>query len=144
MPTRFLGDIANSVEPGDSQLAGVAGAAMRRILERYPWWKMRPRVDPAWDYDQRIAPFAAGIPSALWLFYLPSYGIDRRFHGMMGKKVQIEPGAQYRAHFHNPRTGAAVEAGAVTPDADGMWPIPRKPSREDWVLALEDERTVAR
>jgi len=36
MPTRFLGDIANSVEPGDSQLAGVAGAAMRRILERYP------------------------------------------------------------------------------------------------------------
>ena len=36
MPTRFFGDVANSIEPGDSQLASVAGAALRRTLERYP------------------------------------------------------------------------------------------------------------
>ena len=36
MPTRFSGDVANSIEPGDSQLASVAGAALRRTLERYP------------------------------------------------------------------------------------------------------------
>ncbi len=36
MPTRFFGDVANSIEPGDSQLASVAGAALRRALERYP------------------------------------------------------------------------------------------------------------
>ena len=36
MPTRFFGDVANSIEPGDSQLAPVAGRALRRTLERYP------------------------------------------------------------------------------------------------------------
>ncbi|MFI5209576.1 MAG: pentapeptide repeat-containing protein [Gemmatimonadales bacterium] len=36
MPTRFFGDAANSIEPGDSQLAPVAGRALRRTLERYP------------------------------------------------------------------------------------------------------------
>jgi len=36
MPTRFSGDVANSVEAGDSQLAPIAGAALRRTLEGYP------------------------------------------------------------------------------------------------------------
>jgi uncharacterized protein YjbI with pentapeptide repeats len=36
MPTRFLGDVANSIQPGDSELAGVAGRAVRQTLERYP------------------------------------------------------------------------------------------------------------
>ena len=126
-----------------SQLAGSAHVGVgRRILERYPWSKMRPRVEPGWNYDERIAPFAAGIPGALWMFYLPSDGIDRRFHGMLGKSVRIEDDAHYRARFHNARTGAVVEAGPVTPDAQGMWPLPRKPSREDWVLAIEDERAL--
>jgi uncharacterized protein YjbI with pentapeptide repeats len=36
MPTRFSGEVANSVQPGDSRLAGVAGATIRQTLAAYP------------------------------------------------------------------------------------------------------------
>ena len=128
-----------------SQLAGSTHVGVgRRILERYPWWKFRPRVEPDWNSDERIAPLAAGISGAIWMFYLPSEGINSRFFGMLGKPVRIEPAARYRAKFINPRTGADVEMGPVEPGADGMWRMPRKPSREDWVMALEDERAPSR
>ncbi len=45
--------------------------------------------------------------------------------------------ARYRASFLNPRTGADLDAGPVTADAEGKLAVPRKPSREDWVLVLE-------
>jgi len=35
MPTRFYGELATSIQPGDSQLAAIAGRAVRRTLERY-------------------------------------------------------------------------------------------------------------
>jgi hypothetical protein len=128
-----------------SQLAGSAHVGVgRRILERYPWWKCRPRVEPDWNAEERMAPFATGIPGALWIFYLPSEGIARRFLGMLGMPVRIEPGAKYQAKFINPRTGADVEIGPVDPDAEGLWRHPRKPSREDWIMVLEDAQALAR
>ena len=127
-----------------SQLAGSAHVGVgNRILERYPWWRFRPRVEPDWNAEERIAPFAAGIPGALWLFYLPSEGIPSRYHGMLGKPVRVEPGAHYRATFVNPRTGAQLAVGPVEPNPDGTWRMPRKPSREDWVLVLADQRELA-
>jgi len=126
-----------------SQLLGSAHVGVgRRILERYPWWKFRPRVEPDWNFDERMSPFATGIPGAVWMFYFVSDGLPGRYHGMMGKPVRIEPGSQYRAKYINPRTGADVEVGPVKPDADGTWKIARKPSREDWVLVIEDEKKV--
>lgn len=35
MPTRFSGEVANSVQPGDNKLAGVAGATIRQTLAAY-------------------------------------------------------------------------------------------------------------
>jgi hypothetical protein len=124
-----------------AQLAGSTHVGVgRRILERYQWWKFQPRPEAEWDYRQRISPLAAGIPGQVWMFYLVSDGLPSLYHGMMGKPVRIEAGAQYRALFVNPRTGAEVEVGPVKPDADGAWRLPRKPSREDWVLVIEDQR----
>jgi hypothetical protein len=128
-----------------SQLLGSAHVGVgRHILERYPWWKFRPRVEPDWNFDERMSPFAAGIPGAVWMFYFVSDGLPGRYHGMMGKPVRIESGAQYRAKYINPRTGADVEVGPVKPDADGTWKVARKPSREDWVLVIEDEKKLAK
>jgi hypothetical protein len=124
-----------------SRLAGSAHVGVgRRIMERFPWWRFRPRVEPEWDAEERISPLAAGIPGEVWMFYLASEGIARKFHGMMGKPVRIEAGAKYRAKFISPRDGHDVEIGPVEPDAEGLWRHPRKPSRDDWVLVLEGQK----
>ena len=70
-------------------------------------------------------------------------------------RVAIERGACYRALFFNPRTGAEVRdyegrlhvpihLGPVEPDADGLWPVPPKPTMEDWVPVLEDPAGLAK
>ena len=121
-----------------SHLPGSAHVgAGKLLLERYEWWRFQPRREPEWDQSERIAPFAAGIPGVVWLIYLPSDGMERKFHSYMGKSFRVEPGARYRAVFLNPRTGAEVTVGPVQPGPDGAWRVPQKPSREDWVLALE-------
>jgi hypothetical protein len=121
-----------------AQWAGSAHVGVgKRILERYEWWRFQPKSEPQWDDSERVSPFAAGIPGVVWLIYLASDGIPRKFHGYMGKSFRVEPRARYHAKFINPRTGADVDVGPVQPGPDGTWPIPRKPSREDWLLALE-------
>lgn len=127
------------------QLAGSAHMGIgKRLLERYPWSRFQPRVEPNWNHEERISPFAAGIPGAVWVIYLTTDSIETKFWGLKGKSIQIEPGARYRAYFHNPRTGADKEVGPVEPDANNTWPIPRKPSREDWVLVVEDRGALSR
>jgi hypothetical protein len=90
-----------------------------------------------------MSPLAVGIPETVWLFYCASDGIARPFHGMKGKPIRIEPGANYHATFISPRDGHEVDAGPVEPDADGTWQMPKRPSRDDWVLVLADAKRLA-
>ncbi|MBP6963745.1 MAG: DUF4038 domain-containing protein [Armatimonadetes bacterium] len=99
----------------------------RRFLERYPWWLFEPRPDQ----------LAIGIPGKLKIFYLAGQWVDPKFAGVRDKRIEIEPDIQYRAYFFDPRTGADVAVGPVEPDADGTWPVPRKPTMDDWVLVLD-------
>jgi len=68
--------------------------------------------------------------------------------------IAIEPGARYEAYYLNPRNGGETresssfgatcyELGAVVSDENGFWAPPPKPSREDWVLVLEDKEALA-
>lgn len=109
----------------------------RGFLERYSWWLFEPRREPEVEKLER-PPFAVGIPGKTAVFYLAGQWADGRFTGVQGTRIRIEPGAQYRALFFNPRTGADVEVGPVKPDPDGFWPVPSKPTMDDWVLALEN------
>jgi len=118
--------------PGSAQV-GVG----KRLLERYSWWLFEPRHEPEVEKAGRVSAFAAGIPGTVWLFYLAATCMEPRFFGVQGMRIAIEPGARYRAVFLNPRTGAETEVGLVAPDADGRWPVPAKPTMEDWVLVLE-------
>lgn len=100
----------------------------RRFLERYAWWLFEPQPDR----------LAVVIPGKVKVFYLTGQWVDPRFVGMRDKRIEIEPGTRYRAYFFDPRTGADVIVGPVEPDADGTWPVPRKPTMDDWVLVLEN------
>lgn len=107
----------------------------RRLLERYPWWQFEPRQEPEAEKLGRQT-FGMGIPGKVALFYLAGQWVDQKFAGVQGTRIKIESGARYRAYFLNPRTGADLDAGEVTPDTDGLWPVPQKPSMDDWVLVL--------
>ncbi|NLF03046.1 MAG: DUF4038 domain-containing protein [Anaerolineales bacterium] len=109
----------------------------RRLLERYPWWQLEPLGGEVAGHPERISPFAARIPGKLWVIYLPGEAFEQRFLGLIGQEIAIEPGADYRAYFLNPRDGREIDLGRVQPGADGRWAIPVKPTREDMVLILE-------
>ena len=104
----------------------------RRFLERYPWCQFEPRREPDVEKLGRISSFAAGVPGEVWMFYLVGNWADQALVGVRGMSVQIE--AKFRAFFFNPRSGEEVEVGVVNP---GVWPIPARPTMEDWVLVLE-------
>ena len=125
--------------PGSAQVA-----LGRRFFERYPWHLFEPKREPEAEKVGRVSAFATGIAGAVRVYYLAATCMDQSFAGMQWLRVGIEPGAKYRALFFNPRTGAEIEVGPVTPDADGMWPVPGKPTMEDWVLAIQNDEALAR
>ena len=112
----------------------------KKLFERYDWPSFEPRVVPATEQHGRIAAFGVGAPGTAWLFYFTPVYLDAIFAGVQGLRISIEPGARYRAYFYNPRTGDDVEHGPVEPDPDGTWPVPARPTMEDWVLVLEAAR----
>ncbi len=105
----------------------------RRFLERYPWWLFEPVTVEGLSRSS----FGMGIPGKVAVFYLAGQWADPKFAGVQGQRIDIEPNARYRAYFFDPRTGKDVAIGPVEPDPDGLWPVPRKPSMDDWVLVLE-------
>ena len=120
----------------------------RKILERYPWWRFEQRREPAIETTDHVAPYAAGIPGVLALFYFPVNCMDEKLMGMQGGgwramlPLAIEPGAEYEAAYVDPRTGREVSIGRVAPDAEGCWTPPGKPSMEDWLLVLVDREKL--
>jgi hypothetical protein len=120
--------------PGSRQL-GLG----RRILERYRWWRFESRPDwiaPCASRETPLAPYAAGIPGEVRVFYLPNPPPPPGGPGRSTVKA-LEPGRAYRAAFVNPKTGAEVSLGEVRGDSRGDWPTPMRPVMHDWLLVLE-------
>lgn len=125
-------------------LAGSGQVALgRKFFERYPWQRFVPRHEPTVEQQGRKWAFATGIPGQVAVFYLAATCMEGDFRGVQGGKLQIEPGTHYQAYFFNPRTGEDRPVGPVTPDADSAWPVPSRPTMEDWVLVLEDREALA-
>jgi len=145
----LLGALASAPEAPGSSARGEPSEVRRTHPARFESYRSAPvegrgaqgqehRMSVVdWNPQERLSPFAAGIPGRVWVIYLTTDSLEGKFAGLKGKSIALEPGAQYRAYFHNPRTGADHAVGAVRPDAKGHWRIPQKPSREDWVLVLE-------
>lgn len=133
--------------PGSTQM-GIG----KRLLERYEWWRFEPRPEARYRENAEVYHFAVGIPSQVWLFYLPSPSFDRKFQWYAGETsgIRIEEGVRYRGTYFNPRTAEELGIGEITPDENGVWrpSFPTRgmgmapmPTGEDWVLILEAIRS---
>ena len=58
--------------------------------------------------------------------------------------TNIEPDASYSAYFFDPRDEKDVPIGPVKSGDNGEWQMPRTPTREDWVLVLENREALKR
>jgi hypothetical protein len=128
--------------PGSAQM-GVG----KRLLERYPWWEFSPHpewvAEPATASDP-VNSYVAGIPGAVRVIYMP--GLAWREQEVWPHYevtvTDIESDASYTAYFYSPRDGTDVPIGPVELGSAGEWHMPRTPTREDWVLVLENPKAL--
>ena len=114
--------------PGSRQI-GLGGCFIRR----FPWWEIRRH--PEWinassKENDPYGPIAVGIPNKLRIVYVPLCWDPPRVK-------QLEPGATYKASYHNPCTGDEIELGEAQGDAAGEWMPPIPPECHDWLLVMQ-------
>jgi hypothetical protein len=121
----------------------------KRLFERYDWQEFESHpewIDPHWNEQDRILPYAAGIPGKMRIFYFPSQAfLNPRARSYAAVHLRdLEEGVAYNAHFFNPRTGVDLESFSV-PAVGGAFQLPKAsfgpplPTQEDWVLVLDAE-----
>jgi hypothetical protein len=118
--------------PGSAQL-GIA----KRLFERYEWHRFQSHpdwVDPSADGKNVLAPYCAGIPGQVRIYYFPTPIAPWT---QLQLAAKLEQTVTYTAFFFDPKTGNQQHIGRVMPLADGTWRVPLPPIIQDWVLVLE-------
>jgi Protein of unknown function (DUF4038)/Domain of unknown function (DUF5060) len=120
--------------PGSGQMIH-----LKAFFTGIAWWELEPARDliSPFDYEpanpDRTWAFAAATPARrVVAAYLEAECPPVTLH-------DLRP-APYRARWFDPRTGAwqAIDGGA-RPSADGAWPAPPAPDRQDWALLLKTD-----
>jgi hypothetical protein len=111
----------------------------KHLLERYPWQQFEPHpewITPHQSPGNRIAPYAAGLPDGVRLFFIPSASIWAVWSGQATLN-DLAAGRTYRAAWFDPKTGREHAIGPVLADDQGAFTLPRPPIFQDWVIVLE-------
>ena len=111
----------------------------KRLLERYAWWEFEPHpdwVEPRHTPENRMLPYAAGIPGKVRIFYLPGPTIRYVNRGEV-TMTGLEADVHYRGFYFDVKAGKEYEAVALKGDAQGNCAMPKAPIMWDWVFVLE-------
>jgi len=107
---------------------------MRRFFEGMEWWKLTPRFGSRrWFLPAGGAAYC--VASDEKNAYVTYFYQKTRATGTL---LRLGSGA-YQAEWFNPRNGETVPIGAARPFL-GMYRIPRKPDKSDWVFTLVREK----
>ena len=120
--------------PGSSHLGN-----SKRLLERYAWWDFEPHpewVEPHHTLENRMLPYAAGIPGEVRVFYLPGPAVRYINRGEVVIKG-LEANVQYRGFYFDSKSGKDYEAVPLKGDAQGHCVMPKAPVIWDWVFIME-------
>jgi hypothetical protein len=127
MPTRYFWwfDGAN-LATGD-QLTH-----FKNFYTRLEWWKLTPRFDDrTWGafFNPSRSLLATDQQNTFVVFFFS----ESKFNGTL---KNLEAGARYIAHWFNPRDGQYTFIDSLEL-ASPTWPIPQRPTSEDWVLLVK-------
>ena len=107
------------------------GKHLRHFFESLDWWNLTPRFDDTEWSDLTGAYYSlATMENKVFVCYF--YNPDT----VTGKLKNMRPEKSYTAQWYDPRNGEYRRIGEITPDTNGVWEIPAKPSDEDWVLLI--------
>lgn len=131
--------------PGSGQL----GRA-KRLLERFRWWAFTSHpewIEPHADEEHPMAPYAAGIPHEVRVFFISSEAVWSVWSGKTQLR-ELEPDQPYNIYYVDPKTGREYEQTPVIPNEDGSYVLPKPPIFQDWIIVLaaattNDEHIVA-
>ncbi|MFC4948849.1 DUF4038 domain-containing protein [Pseudonocardia sp. GCM10023141] len=136
--------------PEAAELPGAAHLGTgRRLLLDLPWHEFTAHpewIEPHQDADDRLRPYAAGIPDGVRVIYFPVAAFMKQRLGSL-RLPDLGRGA-WQANYVNPRTGQAGDPFVVEPDSDGVATVRGAtplahfalPSAEDWLLVLRPAR----
>ena len=120
--------------PGSTHLGN-----SKRLLERYPWWEFEPHpewVEPHNTVENRMLPYAGGIPGKVRMFYLPGPSIRYVNRGEV-TITGLEDGVLYRGFYYDVKSGKEHESVPLKGDAQGNCTMPSAPIIWDWVFVME-------
>lgn len=121
------------------RLPGAAQIALgKRLLERYPWWSFEAHpewIDGAATNEHPIAPYAAGVPGQVRIYYFPRPIFPWGSNPTMLR--QLEQGAVYRTFWVNPKNLVETPLPDITANQDGLAPLPIPTVMQDWLLVME-------
>ena len=120
--------------PGSTHLGN-----SKRLLERYAWWEFEPHpewVEPHNTVENRMLPYAAGIPGKVRFFYLPGPSIRYVNRGEV-TITGLEDGVLYRGFYYDVKSGKEHESVPLKGDAQGNCTMPSAPIIWDWVFVME-------
>lgn len=115
---------------------------MRRFYETVRFWEMRPfdacyKSNVPFTDDTLFGMFNPLITASLDMSRIVAYFTARSTPGN-GAKLTLLKNSRYTALWFNPRNGDYVVAEENLIPADGQWEVPDKPSKQDWLLLVEE------
>jgi hypothetical protein len=106
----------------------------KSILEKFDWWELKPAQDLI-SYnsgDETFVPYCAANEN-IRIVYM--YDFPARWRNY--KCINLEPGKNHNATWHDPITGYEYPYGIILVNDSGELEIPRPPIMQDWVLFIK-------
>ena len=116
-------------------------AHLRHLLDRIPWWLLEPGqelIDSTGLLMQQAnewylrTPCCAAAAGELYIVYYPATTGRRK------KTLRLEPNVDYVAQWFSPISGDTRDVPVDDMAVDGVWPVPRSPDPQDWVLVVRN------
>ena len=104
---------------------------MRNYLESFDWWNLVPVLCDEPDFDALSSAYAYARTDKRHVLYFFA-----KNELVTGTIRNMEPEAEVRLEWFNPRTGETMPAVEATVKADGSLVLPQRPDVEDWTLTV--------
>jgi hypothetical protein len=107
---------------------------LRSYMESFDWWNLVPVLCDQPEFEALSSAYAYARTDKRHVLYFFA-----RNELSTGTIKAMEPGAEVRLEWFNPRTGETMPSVEATVGIDGALVLPQKPDVEDWTLTILSE-----